>query len=104
MGWFTNERRIWLASCAACAMIGGGYMNGHTTENAVAHISSQLGEKTVALKKTQVAVAKLKTANHCEDVRATKATEIAKDAIKGALSVSDPIPSPSDLPKDNCTH
>lgn len=104
MEWFTKERRMWLAACGLCALAGGGYMNGHTTQSAVSHISDQLGQKTVALKKTQTVVVKLQAANNCEGARANKATQIAKDAIKGALSISDPIPSTSDLPKDNCIH
>lgn len=53
MAWFTNERRLWLAACLACALVGFGIGNGHTTQGAIAQVSDQLGQNKAALVKVQ---------------------------------------------------
>lgn len=69
------------------------------------HGTLTLTQKAATLQQVQtVTIPKLAAAVHCEDHRADKATVVAKQAIKDALSDSAPIPSPSALPADNCPH
>lgn len=51
-----------------------------------------------------VELPKAKEAAKCEDHRADKTAGVAKKAIVGAVVDSAPIPSPADIPKDNCQH
>lgn len=103
--WMTHERRNWIAGLVVAALGAYALGNGHTTSDAVQNVSWQLGEKKAQLHKLQtVDIPKLKAAKNCEADRGDKAAAVANDAIKGALSVSAPIPSPSDIPPDNCPH
>lgn len=64
-----------------------------------------LTQKAATLDQVQtVTIPKLKAQAHCEDARADKTAKVAKDAIKGALVDSAPIPSPAAIPQDNCPH
>lgn len=103
--WFTHERRNWIGATILCGLAGYALANGHTTQSAIEHISMQLGDQKAQVHKLKtVDIPKLKAAKNCEAVRGDKAAAVANDAIKGALSVSAPIPSPADIPPDNCPH
>lgn len=97
MSWLTYERRNWVGLVIVAALSGYGAGNGHTTSSAIDHVSMQLGD-------TKAQVHQLKAANNCEAKRGDKAAAVAQDAIKGALVATAPIPSPSDIPADNCPH
>lgn len=95
--WLTFERRNWIALVIVGTMAGFSVGNGHTTQGAISNISNQLGQKVGENHK-------LTAAAHCEGVRADKATVVARQAIRGALIDSAPIPSPSAIPRDDCPH
>lgn len=103
--WLTLERRNWIALVVVGSLGGFGLGNGHTTQGAVQNVSQQLGQKSAQIHKLQtVDIPKLRAAVHCEGRRADTATVVAKQAIRGALVDSAPVPPPSALPKDNCPH
>lgn len=73
--------------------------------SATYHGTLSLTQKAQTLQVVQaVTIPKLAAAAHCEGKRADKATVVAKEAIKGAVSDTAPIPSPTEIPKDNCPH
>lgn len=43
--WLTHERRYWIAGVLLSAAVGFGVGNGHTTDEAIAHVSDQYGQK-----------------------------------------------------------
>lgn len=103
--WLTHERRNWIGGIIVCALAGYGLGNGHTTSSAIDHVSMQLGDTKAQVHHLQtVIVPQLKAAKNCEADRGDKASAVAKDAIKGALMATAPVPSPSDIPLDNCPH
>lgn len=79
--WFTCERKEWLCVVAAAGLIGFGFGNGHTTQNAIEDISVQVG---------------------CEQQKTRKVTAIAKTAIKAATDFSVNPPDAKALPKNDC--
>ena len=93
--WFTMERREWVAAVFLAAVVGFGIGNGHTTQNSIANISDQLGQKKAAVKTLQAKAG-------CEKWRASVATTVAKEAIKGAVEASAPIPDTREIPADHC--
>ena len=97
LDWLTYERRNWIGLVTVAALAGFAFGNGHTTSGAVEHISDQLGQKSAL-------VHRLTAANNCESKRGDKAAEVAKQAIRGALIDTAPVPSPSQIPADNCPH
>lgn len=105
LGWLTFERRNWLAITLASFALGFSIGNGHTTQGAIQDVSQKLGQKSGQLHALQTSdIPKLKAKVGCEQHRADQATIVAKQAIKGALSDSAPIPAPSSLPKDDCPY
>lgn len=69
------------------------------------HSTADLTQKAATLQHVQaVDIPKLKSAVHCEDHRADKATAVAKQAIKGAVLEQERIPDARELPADNCQH
>lgn len=51
-----------------------------------------------------VELPKAVTAAKCEDLRADRASVVAGQAIVGAVVDGARIPSPAEIPKDNCPH
>lgn len=89
-GKVTTYVAIFLAGWISCSAY---YGTLHLTQKA----------ETLQTVETKV-VPKLAAEAKCEHVRADKTTVVAKQAIKGALVDSAPIPSPSAIPKDDCNH
>ena len=103
--WLTYERRNWLSLVVVAGMAGYAAANGHTTQNRIAAVSEQLGQKQAEVHKLNtVVIPQLKAATHCEAARGDKAVDVAHQAIRGALVDTAPIPSPSAIPADNCPH
>lgn len=67
------ERRTWLALVLASGLVGFGFGNGHTTQNAIEDITAKAG---------------------CEHHRANVATKLALQPT---------IVDPKSIPKDNCS-
>jgi len=101
--WFNYERRNWIVALALAACVGYAGGNGHTTQGAILNVSQQLGDKKAELTtlKTKV-IPKLKAQAGCEHSRADKASVVAEKAIVGAVVDSAPVPSPKEIPADNC--
>lgn len=59
---------------------------------------------TLTLTKKAAELPVVKAEAGCEHWRANKTAVIAKKAIAGANSADAPIPSPSAIPQDRCSH
>lgn len=104
-GWFSFERRNWIASVGLAFVFGFGLGNGHTTQTAIQEVSQQLDQKAAQLHRVQtVDLPKLRAANHCEAIRGDRAAALAQQAIKGAVMESERIPDAREVPVDNCPH
>lgn len=103
--WFTSERELWLAAILFAGVAGFGIGNGHTTQGAILNVSQQLGDQKAVVRdlKTKV-IPKLKAESGCEKKRADKTAAVATKAIIGAVVDTAPIPSPKEIPADNCPH
>ncbi len=88
VSWFPGVK--WAIIFAFGFGLGFSLGNGHTTQDAVAHVADQYGQA--------VAVA------GCEHFRAKAATKVAKQAIHAAIDLTAPIPSSTAIPADNCPH
>jgi enamine deaminase RidA (YjgF/YER057c/UK114 family) len=89
-GWFTFERRNWLALICVSALLGYSAGNGHTTHDAISHISDQLGSA--------------KQSEGCEHKRAEKAIVVAKQTIRAANTEDAAIADMKALPLKDCPH
>lgn len=84
LSWFTLERREWLCVVVAVGLIGFSIGNGHTTQDSIAHISTQLGDQ-------KKIVAKVADIAGCQTVRANIAkreamkSEVGDDVDIGAI-------------------
>lgn len=90
MGWFTRERRNWLAAILASGLGGFAVGNGHTTQNAITSISESYGQKKVQLIQEKKQAAE----EHCT---AQRFKTVAKQAIVSANSDTVPTPDASAL-------
>ncbi len=81
--WFTHERRMWIAGVLGSALVGFAGGNGHTTQNAISHVSAQLGDQ----KKAAAVAAHVAG---CEHQRADIATTVAvKSELGHDVDLSD---------------
>jgi hypothetical protein len=93
--WFTVERIRWAGGIVAAFLVGFSFGNGHTTQDAIQHVSMQLGDQKKVTAKV-VAVAK------CEHKRAETAVNVAAQAVAAAETPSVSIPSVEEVP--DCPH
>jgi hypothetical protein len=85
-GWFTFERRNWVALVICAALAGFGLGNGHTTQGAIATVSDQLGQ-------AKAQIPKLAARAGCEKWRADVSANLAKQSN---------MVDPSEIPADHC--
>lgn len=94
--WLTTERKNWAAAVLMACAVGYGLGNGHTTQNAISHVSMQLGDKKAVIKKLEtVDIPKIKAVAGCQAVKA----DVTSQVDQGAAERSDiPIcPPPSSV-------
>lgn len=95
--WFTPERKVWIVVVITTAASFYGLGNGHTTQDAVAHISDQLGQQKTATVTAEKAAG-------CEHFRARVATAVANQVINSVNAQDAQPPSTDAIPQDNCPH
>ncbi len=78
LGWFAHSATV-------------GTLDLHRDQKTLAHVQT-------------VEIPKLKSAVKCEDTRADRASVVAGQAIVAATVDGVRVPSPSEMPKDNCPH
>ena len=85
LGWFSYERRNWLAAVAIAACAGFSWGNGHTTQNAIEDISKKSAVQGAV-------ISKLKESANCQTVRARVATQVAVQSENGQRADLGDIP------------
>lgn len=99
-GWFTYERRNWLAISVAALAFGYAGGNGHTTQNAVADISERSAQKTAVIKKLETHdIPALKSLAGCQTARADAITALVVSDHAAPIPVCPPLATAKNLGK-----